>query len=208
MASSADTARARELAYKISRASSDEERVTAVNEFFESPDSIPDHVKDEIKEDLVDDIKSGFEFDAYDEIRDDLIEEVKAEVSETIEQQAAWVFVRDKAIEHAVQSTIDALSLLFEIVRKDNSIASVEGVLTPIQKEQLLAILRATIAELEAPYVDKGRIAKLTEWIVDLGKRAVEKKISGEVAEGLDSAQGHLNDLLDKTSGIDPSSPF
>ena len=204
MADEEYSARVRELAYKLERSASDGERIRAVEEFLESSENIPSDVLQEIKEELVDDIKNGLESDAYEEIRE-IIEE---EIEEEVENRNSWILVRDKAIDHAIRSAISSLSFLMEIVRQNNSLASADGILSPIQREQIIAVLRAAIAELEAPYIDKGRMSKLRDWLLAIGKRSAERKLSGEITEGFDRAQNQLGELLEKTRDFGPGSPF
>ena len=210
------SANARELAYNIDKAASDKERVLLIDEFFKKKNNLPGEVVDNIKEDLLRDIKNGVEYDAYEEIRDELRDEIEDELqkefddlkNKELEIKNSWVLVRDKAIDTSIRAAIDSLILLLDVVKTDNSISGDESALSYTQKEQLIAVLKSVLIELEAPYIHKGKITNVRNWLFTIGKRVAEKKLSSKLSDVFDRAQENLGDLSDKIKDFDGGPPF
>lgn len=172
---------------------------------------IEDH-KDEIIDEFITDLKLGVA-DETDEIKDALLEEEREEIEKEIkakydEGNIAWVYVKGKLLDKTMQDAISALTSLSEILRLSNSIAADDELLTPIQKDQLVAVLKSMIAELEAPYVDRGRIKSVMGWVSNIGKKAAENKVRTEVNNGFEYATQTLSKVLKEINGSETSGIF
>ncbi len=203
----------RGLALKISKAASDYEREYIIKEYSEA---YLDEKKPDIVEEVVEDIKSGISVEA-DEIKEAILEDHEDEWREEIEdklkkqyseKKIAWVIVRDKILKQSVNNTIQTLLTLSEILHQSNSIGSSDELLTPMQREMLIAALKTMIVELQAPCIDRGRAENLLVWFKNIGKKTAEEKVKSGLSTGIEDASNALGHLLKNVSGSETTGIF
>ncbi|MEM7329454.1 MAG: hypothetical protein AAF437_11985 [Pseudomonadota bacterium] len=89
----------------------------------------------------------------------------------------------------------DALGHLVENLRASNNAADKDGFLSPLQKAQLIAILKAAIEELEAPKISKSRWLGIRGWLFKISKKAVEKSATEAMQGSLSEAASSVGEL-------------
>ena len=73
------------------------------------------------------------------------------------------------------------------LLRESNSISDNENVISRIQKQQLIALLEATIIELKAPAIDAKKTSRLFGWLKTISRRGVERGIESSISGAMKS---------------------
>ena len=132
-------------------------------------------------------------------IRDDYKDEMTQEILELYgEDYTRWVSTNTDNIQEQIGNVASALKKLVATVVKDNQLTSQPEIMSEPERKQLISLLKAMIEELEAPFIDRGRIKSLGIWITKIAKKAFEKKASEAVDSALNIAGSELLNLSEK----------
>lgn len=171
-----------EVEEKISDLESEKEELEAERDELEA--DTPD--ESAFREKIIDDLISGRDPEG--------LKEVSAAFPEVLDQHD-WVNIDKKRLGPLINRVSDALAHLVENLRASNNAAEKDGFLSPLQKAQLIAILKAAIEELEAPAISKSRLLGLRGWLFKISKRAVEKSATDGMQESLSDAASSVGEL-------------
>lgn len=109
--------------------------------------------------------------------------------------EVAWVSVHTPEAKRLVEKTRKSLEQLLTAVQISNEAGSSDSYMTQAQRLQLVALLKALLAELEGPFVDRGRVRTADRWFEKLLLGVGERVISNKLTLGLDLASSALGGL-------------
>ena len=114
-----------------------------------------------------------------------------------------WFYANKPEIRASINSLCDLLSELRDAIVQSNSLAS-DGILNEIDRQQILAVLKAFLAELEAPAISVVRSRTISKWLSKIGTKAAEKSVEGGIAKMIEQASSRLSELIAKLLGGSP----
>lgn len=168
-------------------------------ELQQSAEEINPEVETKIREDYLSSIINGDAPDALKRIASEFPDEL-------IKSQ--WVKIDPSFYGTAITQTTQAIAKLVEELKKSNASDSPEGFLKPVQRQQLIVVLKAALVELEAPYVDRTRFRTLSRWVGKIGKRAVNEKSTEAMKDAFDDASQTLGKLAKDIFNEPPTGIF
>jgi hypothetical protein len=98
-----------------------------------------------------------------------------------------WRIVHDENTHALIANLSGSIERLVVLLRESNSLSDNEKVISRIQKQQLIALLEATIIELKAPAIDAKKASRLFGWIKTILRRGVERGIESSVSGAMKS---------------------
>lgn len=132
-------------------------------------------------------------------IREDYKEEMTQEVLEEHgEDYTVWVSTDAPDIQTQIGTVARAIGSLVKVVKSDNQLPAQPAIMTEIERQQLIAILEAALAELKAPFVDRGRFKNIKGVLSKGAEKAATNKASDLVKAGFDKASEAVSGLCDK----------
>jgi len=108
-----------------------------------------------------------------------------------------WRGTSKRAVQDAIATVTEKLIFLRDAVLASNSLKSDDAPIDRLQIAQLIALLNATLAALQAPYVEAGQTGGFFRWLAKLGKRGVEKGLEGKISDAIDGATEAGSKLFD-----------
>jgi len=149
------------------------------------------------QEEFIDKIKEEYKDELVEEIRDEILDEYG-------EEYQVWIDVRPNKIQKQIAAVATSLKYLLTAIQKDNYVSVRQDILSDLEKQQLIALLEAALAELKGVAVDRGRIGHINGFLNRIFRRTVEKEIEGGFRDALGAARKKLGDLyVDLNSSID-----
>jgi hypothetical protein len=124
------------------------------------------------------------------------IRKIAPELNERARRESAsWVPIRSTEARRLIARVRKPLEDLCELLRASNEIGSGYSVLTPAQRLQLIALLKALLAELEGTHVERARVGVVWNWMTTLLARGAEKVVDDAVLTGMRGAVHALGEL-------------
>jgi len=113
------------------------------------------------------------------------------------------VRIEKPEIRSIVPDVIRSLTDLEKCLQQSNEAGSEGSAITDFQRQVLIAALKAMIAQLEGPVVDRQQVGELADTLDSVVKEGVKKGISNTVKDLVVGAKDQLFGLGDKLSTID-----
>lgn len=137
-----------------------------------------------------------------------LILKALREFAESTTTFVSWVNINSEDLSFHVDQVRDSLVEVLSALSNLNENPNNKIFATELVKTQLIAILKAAIAELEAPKVDRGRMAQVVGGLAKLSSTAAKKGASKIAERALNEAVNKGVKLLDKLSELPGSDSF